>query len=232
MKYAGFLKSSFIDFPQNIAAVVFAAGCNFRCPYCHNKELLQAHSATIEEEEIFNYCKQKKFFLDGVVFSGGEISRHEESFSLISALKKEGFKIKIDTNGTNSSYIAHLLEKGWVDYIAMDIKAPLAKYEGVVKAKVDTEEIQKSIALIQASGVDYEFRTTVCKGLHHPEDIKKIGHELKGSKNFVLQNYKDSPDVICGPGILKPFEYDEFKTMVESVIGHFEKTAYRFNQSI
>lgn len=232
MKYAGFLKSSFVDFPKNIAAVVFVNGCNFRCPYCHNASLVNDAHGTIEETEIFDYCMEKKRFLDGVVFSGGEISLYPQSKNLIEALKREGFRVKVDTNGTNPQYIQALMDQKLVDYIAMDIKAPFHRYEEVVNAKVDLNAIKESILCIQQSGLDYEFRTTVCKGLHTSEDVSKIATELAGSRQFVLQNFRDGEHVLGGKGAFQPFEFVEFKSMVESVTHHFDVASYRFNQDI
>jgi len=229
--YAGFIKSSFIDFPKTISAVVFVDGCNFRCPYCHNSELLcKKESKMFSESEIFNYCIKKKNFLDGVVFSGGEISLYEESITLMEKLKEFGFKIKIDTNGTHPLFIKKLVDQNIVDYIAMDVKAPLDKYSKVAGVDVDIDAIVESIDLIKKSGVDYEFRTTICRELHDKQDIIEIGKLLDGADKFVLQNFKDGKNVLLGEGKFTSFEAYEFKKLAQLFERYISNVSYRLNQ--
>lgn len=188
----GFQKTSMIDYPGKMASIIFLADCNFRCPYCQNPDLIlnPKKIADIPEEEIFDYMKSKKKWVDGVCITGGEPTVHRELPDFCKRLKEEGFLVKLDTNGSNPEMIQNLLKMGVIDFIAMDIKGPLERYSEIAKIPVNKENIQRSIDLIRGSGLDYEFRTTIMPKLLKEKDILSIGEWLRGSKKFVLQQFR------------------------------------------
>ncbi len=189
MRIGGLQKVSLIDFFGNVSAVVFTQGCNFRCPFCHNEELVypELFSQVVPEERVFSHLHRRKKLLDGVVISGGEPTLQKDLDIFISEVKRMGFRVKLDTNGSNPDMIEHLLSMGCVDYLAMDVKAPLEKYEVLTGTKIDTEKITHSIALIQNSGVDHLFRTTVFRPLLCFRDLKKIVDLLGDDIRYLLQ---------------------------------------------
>jgi len=190
MKFGGFTPCTLIDYPGHIACMVFTIGCNFRCPYCHNPELVSGTAERIiTEANMLEFLKKRQGLLDGVVITGGEPTMHDDLLSFIARVKKLGFLVKLDTNGTNPSMLRKAIEKKLVDYIAMDIKSPLAVYERTVARPVDINAIRQSIDLIMNSPVQYEFRTTVIKTLLSPEDIETIGKEIQGAKRYYLQKF-------------------------------------------
>lgn len=199
MQIGGFQKLTLLDFPEKVACIVFTAGCNFRCPFCHNASLVTHidNSAAITEEEILEYLRKRKGLLDGVCITGGEPLLHKDIEDFIVKIKQEGFAVKLDTNGSFPERLISLVEKGLVDYVAMDIKNCKEKY--LETAGVDTfeiENIEKSIDFLLKGKVPYEFRTTVVDGLHTTQDIVLIAQRIKGAKKYFLQNFVDSGDII------------------------------------
>lgn len=227
MKVKGFQKSSFIDYPDKIAAVVFTGGCNFRCPYCHNRELVYNMGENIDEEELFSELEKRKKYLDGVCITGGEPTLQQGLDEFILKLKGMGYLIKLDTNGTSPKVLKSLLERNLLDYIAMDIKAPIQSYRSVAIEKVDIEAIDESIELIRESGVDYEFRTTICKELLSTADILKIAKRIKGSMKYTLQNYRDSGNILSGESYT-PYKKEELELLIEEIKGYFGKFHIRY----
>ncbi|MDI6655275.1 MAG: anaerobic ribonucleoside-triphosphate reductase activating protein [Candidatus Hydrothermarchaeota archaeon] len=207
MLIKGLVKTTLIDYPGKIASTIFLAGCNFRCPYCQNPDLVAGYweLPTISEEEIFGHLKSRKKWLDGVCVSGGEPTLNEELPEFLRKIKSMGFLIKLDTNGTNPEMLKKLLDEKLIDYAAMDIKAPIERYEEVVRARVDLEKIKKSVEIIRNNDVDYEFRTTVVPGLLDSEDIRKICSWLRGSKRYYLQQFR--PDVTLDASFRKVAPY-------------------------
>ena len=192
MKIAGLQHVTLIDFPGYIACTIFTQGCNFRCPYCHNPELLSNESTSeyIDEDYFWNFLENRKGKLDGVCITGGEPTLQNDLVEFINNIVKLGFKVKLDSNGTNPTMLKQLLNRNLLSYIAMDIKAPASKYDEVSQSKGLYEKIKESIELISNSSITYEFRTTIPKELLSIEDLKQIAVELKGSKKWVLQNYQ------------------------------------------
>ncbi len=197
MKIGGFIKQSLIDFPGKIASVIFTTGCNFRCFYCHNPELvlpeLIRQSPQFDYHEIINYLFNNRFLLDAVVITGGEPTIYEGLPELLSKIKRLGLLVKLDTNGTNSQMIHQLIKEKLVDYIAMDIKTTLElnKYKQVVGDKFcdkDLNEILKTISIIKNSDGDFEFRTTIVGSVHSKNDIQKMINSLFGK--YYLQNLR------------------------------------------
>lgn len=201
----GLQKVSIIDFPQKISAVVFTGGCNFRCPYCHNPELVVGWEKlpTIEEEDILTFLKGRKGLLDGLCITGGEPTMHNKLQDFIEEVISLGFKVKLDTNGSIPLMIEEILRRNLIDYIAMDIKATPEKYDIASGTRVNFRDIKKSVRLIMDSEIDYEFRTTVFPDFLSKEEGERLGKWLKGAKRFVLQRprklkmlldvYKDRP---------------------------------------
>lgn len=194
MKIGGLQKVSLIDYPGKVGAVVFTQGCNFRCPYCHNPELVNPtlFREPIPEEDILAFLKTRRGKLDAVTVTGGEPTLQEGLSSFLQQIKDLGFLVKIDTNGSLPAMIGILLEKGLVDYFAMDIKGPLNRYEILIHAKVKTADIKESIALITGSGVPHEFRTTLVASLLTGKDILEIASLIPSAQKYVLQKFVPS----------------------------------------
>ncbi|MEM2918194.1 MAG: anaerobic ribonucleoside-triphosphate reductase activating protein [Candidatus Altiarchaeota archaeon] len=191
MKIGALQKFSLIEYPEKISAIVFTQGCNFRCGYCHNPELVdeKLFMDVIPEEEILSFLENRKGKLDAVVITGGEPLIQEDIESFIKKIKDIGYLVKLDTNGSFPEKLKNLTNKKFVDYIAMDIKAPLEKYELITKVKINKEKILHSIEIIMNSDINYEFRTTIVKSQLSREDILKIGKLIKGAKLYALQKF-------------------------------------------
>ena len=206
MIIGGLQRFSLIDYPGKISAIVFTRGCNFRCPYCHNPELVdpQRYAEPWQEEEFWAFLQSRTQKLDAVVVTGGEPTLQEDLQPFLEKIRKMGFLIKLDTNGSNPDVLKDLLSANLVDYIAMDIKAPLEKYSEVAKVPIDKTDIEKSIELIKQSTVDHEFRTTIARNILSREDIVNIAKMLQGEKLYILQ--RCVPTKILDPLFLAQFE--------------------------
>lgn len=192
MIFGGWQKFSLLDFPGRSSAILFTQGCPFRCPFCHNPELInpaQGMFAPVTEKEILDFLGTRQGKLDGVVITGGEPTLHRDLPDFIRRLKEMGFAVKLDTNGSNPEILDRIIRNDLVDYIAMDYKSPLERYSRHTNSLIDIENIRASVALIRESGVDHEFRTTVVKEQLSPEDISQIGRELNGVKKYILQKF-------------------------------------------
>lgn len=192
MYIAGLQKTSLIDYPTKISTVIFTGGCNFYCPFCHNPELVdpKLKLPPIPEKDFFKFIRKRKKILDAVVITGGEPTLDADLTDFIKRIKQMGYLVKLDTNGSNPSHLSFLISHHLIDYLAMDIKGPLDEYEKITGVKINQKNIRESINLIKKSGLDYEFRTTVVPGLHKDKDFEKMGKILKGSKKFVLQQFR------------------------------------------
>lgn len=199
MKICGLNKTTLLDYPGCVAATVFAGGCNFRCPFCHNGDLV-LHSAKMKEyseEEVLNFLNKRKNVLEGVCVTGGEPTLYSDLPEFIAKIKAMGYKVKLDTNGSNPKMLKRLVEGKLVDYVAMDIKAPVSEYNKVCGVQVDTESVQQSVAYLKQGEIPYEFRTTVVKELHTKQDILEIGQWILGAENYYLQSYRETDENIC-----------------------------------
>ena len=205
MRIGGIQWMSLIDYPDHIAATVFTVGCNFRCPFCHNPELvlpeLVVKASGALKDDFFDELAERRGFLDGIVISGGEPTLQPDLLSVLERIKHLGFLIKLDTNGSQPDVIRHVLDKDLVDFFAMDMKAPLYRYDELAGVAVDAAAITVSISLIRDRARDYEFRTTVAPGLG-PEDLIEIGTWLDGAHGYWLQEFqtpasKQLVDVRC-----------------------------------
>ncbi len=217
MRIKGLEKSSLIDYPGKVSAVVFLGGCNFRCGFCHNRELVigQDKLHTIPEREVLDFFKERKRWLDGVVVTGGEPAIHKELPEFLMKVRGLGYPVKLDTNGTNPGMLKELIEKGLVDFVAMDIKGPLARYDSICGMPVDTRNIDDSIRLIISSGIGHEFRSTVLPSLHSREDVEEMARMVKGARKFYLQQFR--PRNTLDPMFMKerPFTKEEMAELRE-----------------
>ncbi len=194
MDFSGLEKLSLVDFDDKITCTLFTAGCNFRCPFCHNGELVlhPELSPKLNWDEVYSYLEKRRKMLDAVTISGGEPLIHPDVEEKIAAIKKLGYMIKLDTNGSFPAFIKHLVESGLVDYVAMDIKNSRARYAETIGLKsFDLTPIQESLDYLLGEHVDYELRTTVMEEFHDEESFKDIAAWVKGAKRYFIQGYKD-----------------------------------------
>ncbi len=190
MQIAGLEKNSFVDYPAKIAAVVFTPGCNFNCWYCHNYEIISQKQGVLEETDVLGFLKKRSGFLDGVVISGGEPTLQPDLMEFIQKIRRRtSLLIKLDTNGTKPDLLEELIAEKMVDYVAMDLKAPLTKYPEIVQCQVDGEAIRRSIALLLRGKVPYEFRTTLVPTLSEV-DLEDMAREIAGAERYVIQQYR------------------------------------------
>ena len=191
MKIVGFEKLSLVDFDGYTACTLFTGGCNFRCPFCHNGPLVLGESLEeYTQEEIFSYLIKRKGVLEGVVVTGGEPTLQKDLDELLKKIKEIGYAVKLDSNGTRPEVLRSLIERKLVDYIAMDVKSSPAGYPLATGVPFN-EKVSESVDLLKEGKVDYEFRTTLVKGLITEEDVKYMAKWLKGAKKFVFQSFVD-----------------------------------------
>lgn len=209
MEFGGLEKFTLIDYPEKVACMVYTIGCTFRCPYCHNPELVdETCTIRIKEEEVLDFLKTRKGMIDGLVITGGEPTMHGERLLLfMQKVKALGFLIKLDSNGVHPDFLNKVINEKLVDYIAMDIKSPLSKYPLTVMRPIDLDSIKKSINIIKSSNLDYEFRTTIVKSMLSFDDLEQIGREINGAKNYYLQKF--IPTKILNPQFLKKVTYSD-----------------------
>ncbi|MBQ7740836.1 MAG: anaerobic ribonucleoside-triphosphate reductase activating protein [Eubacterium sp.] len=200
MKLHGIQKMTLLDFPGVVSCTIFLGGCDFRCPFCHNFELIDGSAEPImDDNELIEFLKGRKALLDGVAITGGEPCLHKDLPGLIKKIRALGYKVKLDTNGYHPEMLKNILDGRLVDYVAMDIKNSPEKYSltcGVESINLDT--INESISLLMNGDTDYEFRTTVIKELHDENDFEKIGEMIKGAKRYFLQRFTDRDSVPYG----------------------------------
>ncbi len=225
----GIQKTTLIDFPQKIAAIVFTQGCNFSCGYCHNPELLgvQNKSNRQNTEDFFKFLDKRKGKLDGVVITGGEPTLQSGLYEFIRKIKTMDFAVKLDTNGSNPQILQKLIEDSLLDYVAMDIKAPFDKYSQITGVNVNINNILRSINLITKNNIDYEFRTTVIKSQLNIEDFEKIGQLINGAKKYYLQKF--IPTKILDKKLLKEYTYsnEEFEIICAMLKKYVKYVSYR-----
>lgn len=227
MRIGGFQKTSLIDYPGEVASIVFTQGCNFRCPYCHNPELVlpEYFAQILDEEKIISLLDKRRGKVPAVVITGGEPTLQPDLVAFMCRLKKLGLKIKLDTNGSDPTIIKQIIQEGLVDYIAMDIKGPMDKYTKIISRQVDTAKIKESIHTIIASKIDCEFRTTITKALLISSDFLKIREEIKGAKLYVLQNFRPTKSV--NKNNFPPCTDSELSDFCSCFIGYVKKVLIR-----
>jgi pyruvate formate lyase activating enzyme len=211
MKIGGLQKVSLIDYPGLICATIFLQECNFKCSYCHNPELvdLRLFQPCIKENAVLDFLDTRKGKLDAVVITGGEPTIQDDLAPFIKQIKKMKFAVKLDTNGSQPQVIKTLLDEKLLDFIAMDIKAPLEKYESVVKVPVNSDSIEESIKLILKAKIPHEFRTTIVECQLEEKDIQQIAKLISGAKSYVLQKFV--PAKILDKKLLKEKSYPDEK---------------------
>jgi len=218
MKILGIVKASLIDYPKKTSTVLFIGGCNFRCGYCHNPALVREEGEEISQEDVIAFLKRRRRFLDGVVISGGESTIHSELPEFIERINALGYFVKLDTNGTNPKVLEELIANRQLDYIAMDLKGSMNQYPDICEVPVDTGAIRKSIKLIMNSGIDYEFRTTVCREHMTADSLRSLCEEIRGASKYCLQSFKN-PGVILSPNK----SYSAYSELEMKVLGAVAK---------
>ena len=219
MFVSGFQKLTLLDYPGRVACTVFTGGCNFRCPFCHNAPLVlpERLSEDITADEVLAFLKKRKGVLDGVAVTGGEPLLHPELDGFLSEIRELGFKIKLDTNGSSPEHLVRLIEAGLVDRVAMDIKNSPELYGKTIGIpNYDLAKVEASRDYLLSGTLDYEFRTTVVKGLHTRESLIDAAKWIAGAKEYYLQQFKDSGSLIEGSG-LSAFDEKEMYALAEAV---------------
>ena len=220
MRIAGLQKLTLLDYPGQVACTVFTSGCNFRCPFCHNAPLVLPGITSLpqaDEEQVLAFLKKRRGVLDGVAVTGGEPLLHKDIGEFLDKVKALGYKIKLDTNGTFPDRLIELVEKGLVDRVAMDIKNSPALYRDTAGVtELDMAAIARSKDFLLSGAVDYEFRTTVVKGLHSRESLTDAAKWISGAREYYLQQFKDSGNVIDIHG-LEAYDEQEMHTLAEAV---------------
>jgi len=226
VKIGDIQRFSLIDYPGRICATVFTQGCNFRCPYCHNPELVipSLYRETKTDDEVFSFLEKRKGKLDAVNITGGEPTLQPDLIEFIKRIRSLGYMVKIDTNGSFPEVLRKLIDGNLLNYIAMDVKAPLEKYGEVTRASIVPEDIEESIKLIMNSGIDYEFRTTIVKSLLTGTDIEKIGILTGGARCHVLQKFV--PSKTLDPGFMNE------GTHTDEEIGNIKEKLEKLVQSV
>lgn len=226
MKIGGLQKMTLIDYPRKISATVFTCGCNFACPMCHNPELLDCKTQ-IKKEDFFNWLKTRKDLLDGVCITGGEPTINKDLPEFIRKIKEMDFLVKLDTNGSSPKMLEKLYKEKQLDFVAMDIKSSKEKYQKACNKKINIDNIRKSINLIRNSNVDYEFRTTVIPEIIEEDDIKKIGQWIKGSKAYVLQQFRPAKTLDKALQKIQPYPEEKLKEFKKIAEPYFAKVELR-----
>ena len=226
MQIGGLQKVTLIDFPGRIAATVFLIGCNFKCPWCYSKELVLPEEIKkqpkISEKDFFNFLKERKGLLEGVVLCGGEPTINKELPDFIKKIKKASFLVKLDTNGSNPKMLEKLINNKLIDYVAMDIKLPRERYPEIFGKKVKIGNIERSIKILKQGKIDYEFRTTVVPTVHTKEDIIKIAHWIKPAKKYFLQNFQPEKTVDLKFEKIKPYPQEYLVEIQKAISSFFE----------
>jgi len=204
-----------LDFPGVVSCTIFLGGCDFRCPFCHNFELIDGTAQPVmDEDELIEFLKGRKALLDGVAITGGEPLLHKDILNLITRIRAEGYKVKVDTNGYHPDRLKEILDSGLVDYIAMDIKNSPEKYaETCGLETIDLDTIKQSISLLMNGDTDYEFRTTVIGEFHEDADFDKMGEMIRGARRYFLQRFTDRDSVPYG-NLTAP-SFDDMKRYAE-----------------
>ena len=221
MNIHGLQKMTLLDFPGAVACTVFLGGCDFRCPYCHNAELLDPNFPPLmDETELLAFLKKRQGLLDGVCITGGEPLLRQELPTLLGEIRALGYKIKLDTNGAHPAQLRRILDAGLADYVAMDIKNSPERYaETIGRAQFDVTPIRESVRLLMAGDTDYEFRTTVVAELHGEEDIRAIGRWIAGARRYFLQPFTDRETVpLAGLSAPTQAQLDRFLAIARAFV--------------
>jgi pyruvate formate lyase activating enzyme len=228
MQIGGFQETSLLDYPETISAIIWTVGCNFNCPFCYNPQLVNRITDCIDENEILTFLKKRKGLIEGLSISGGEPLLQNDIIDFIKKVKKLDYLIKIDTNGSFPEKLQELFDKKLVDYVSMDVKAPMEKYNQITGVKIDIKKIEKSIEIIKNIEIGYEFRTTIIPNLLVKEDIVKIAKWLRGSKKYYLQQFKtDIPLISSSYENMIPYPKEYLIEIIEEIKPYFNRCDLR-----
>ncbi|MFX1536409.1 MAG: anaerobic ribonucleoside-triphosphate reductase activating protein [Promethearchaeota archaeon] len=230
MHFGGFQKFSVIDYPGKLSAIAFTYGCNLRCPYCHNPELVRPkneNSLEYAETEIIKFMESRVGKLDALVITGGEPTLQADLEDFIKKIKQLGFLVKLDTNGTRPEVLKQLFDKQLLDYVAMDVKAPFERYQEVTRSKVDVSKIKESIRLLKTSKISYEFRTTVVREFITLQDLNLIGKEIDGALLGVIQNFTPTKCLVREFLTIPPYSSEELEQMKSELLKYVNKVIIR-----
>lgn len=220
MLVLGLTKTTLLDYPGKVAATIFTGGCNFRCPYCHNSGLIELkdNCEVIDEDQIMSFLDKRKGIIEGVCISGGEPTLHPDLPNFVEEIRKKGYKIKLDTNGSNPQMLEKLIDEKLIDYVAMDIKNSKSKYAITTGgSKEDIIKVEKSLGILLSNKVDYELRTTVVRQFHDLDDLLDIAKWIEGCSTWYIQSYKDSENVYKQG--LSAYSSEELKDMAGKISG-------------
>ncbi|MGN0428969.1 MAG: anaerobic ribonucleoside-triphosphate reductase activating protein [Acetatifactor sp.] len=227
MQILGLNRTTLLDYPEHVAATVFTGGCNFRCPFCHNMDLVLGEvEPALSTEDFFAFLEKRKGILDGVCITGGEPTLQKDLPDFIRGIRDKGYLVKLDTNGYRPKVLEELLRENLLDYVAMDIKSSVENYPRVTgMADLDVTGIQESVSLLKSAGIPYEFRTTVVKGLHRIDEFDEIGRWLQGAEAYFLQAFRENEKV---PGkSLSSFTEAEMREMKQLAERYIERVELR-----
>lgn len=225
MKLGGLMKMTLLDFPGRVACTVFTLGCGFRCPFCHNASLVTHPEEEYPTSEFFRFLEKRRGLLDGVCITGGEPLGQSDLADFIRRIRSLGYAVKLDTNGAHPAGLAHLVEEGLLDYVAMDIKNSPGKYAQTAGLKGMPGGVRESAAYLLSGAVPYEFRTTVVEELHEPSDFIAIGEWIRGAERYYLQTFTDSGDLI-GQGMSAPSP-EKMEACLRAVLPYVPTAALR-----
>ena len=228
MEFVGIDKFSLLDYEDKVSCVLFCKPCNFRCPFCHNGKTVLEADTFIPFEDILDYLRSRKGLIDAVVVSGGEPTLMPDLKEKCSQLKELGFLVKLDTNGTNPSVVKDLFNAKLIDYVAMDIKNAPGKYSLTTGTKaIDIDRIKETIDFLIASGIDYEFRTTLIDEFHSKDDMDEMGKLIKGAKKLFLQKFVERDSCIqLGLHEVSKENAEEFKKVLSNYVDRVELRGY------
>ena len=231
LEIKGFIETSLIDWDGKVVSVIFLPGCNFRCPYCQNMDLVDHPEKfkTIPEDRVFEYLESHRDFIDGVCITGGEPTIHKDKglTEFIKKVKQEGFLVKLDTNGSDPGYIKDLVHRKLIDYVAMDVKAPLETYIRAANVKVDPDRIKESIEFLKSGEVDYEFRTTIAPTIFGLEEIEDAARLISGAKKYALQQFEPENCKDIELKKLKPANIETVSQMMDTAKKYVKNVIYR-----
>lgn len=224
MNIGGFQEISLLDYPGKVATIIWTTGCNFRCPFCYNPDMVLDKTDHVPVEDFISFLTKRKGKIDAVSISGGEPFLQPDLSDFITRVKNFGFLVKVDTNGSFPSKLEELLEKELVDYVSMDVKSSKKHYSEITKVSINIDDINRSIQIIKNKAPDYEFKTTVIPTYHTEGDIIEIAKWIKGAKRYYLQQFKSDTTLLSSEtASVKPYPVDVLKKMcgkVSSYVDH------------
>lgn len=227
MRIGGIQKTTLIDYPGKLAATIFVSGCNFRCPFCYNPDLvlpeeIEKHPS-IPPEDVFAFLKERKKFLSGVVLGGGEPTIYDDLPEFVGKIKELGYLVKLDTNGSNPKMLQEMINNNLLDYVAMDIKAPRERYLKASGKEIEIEKIEQSIQILKTGKTDYEFRTTFVPGLLGKKDILKIAQWLNPAARYFLQTFQNTTRTIDSDFMrIQPYSEAFLQEILEEIKPYFD----------